>query len=286
MAARAFERDRYLSALLAPVDARPGLIAIAAFAGEVARIPATVSEPMIGAIRLQWWRDQVEAMGGAHTASMGRAGGVKSGHPIADALAQAVSPHRQPVGLLTAYIDAQDLGLGAEPPEDDHALAQHLIKTEGALFELALNVLGGAAAVERARPLLGDAARAYGLTRLLVELPAFTAEGRTLLPASRLAAAGLTAEALYARGDAVEMAVAPVARHIADEARRHLALAVRQFRTSPTGRERLALLPLATVVPTLRAVNGMAAQALSCPADILPLTRIMRLSWTYMTGRL
>ena len=52
-AARSLEPDRYLSALLAPLAAREDLITLAAFLGEAARVPAIVSEPMIGEIRLQ-----------------------------------------------------------------------------------------------------------------------------------------------------------------------------------------------------------------------------------------
>ena len=41
-AARSLDRDRYLAALLSPRSARSDLIALAAFMGEVARIPLTV----------------------------------------------------------------------------------------------------------------------------------------------------------------------------------------------------------------------------------------------------
>ena len=76
------EPDRYLAATLAARPVRPALAAIAAFASELARIPATVSEPTLGDIRLQWWRDTLAA----GRASQRR---VLSGHPIADALVEA-----------------------------------------------------------------------------------------------------------------------------------------------------------------------------------------------------
>ena len=57
LAARAYERDRYLAALLSPAARRDDLLVLAAFAGDVGRIASSVSEPMMGAIRLQWWRD-------------------------------------------------------------------------------------------------------------------------------------------------------------------------------------------------------------------------------------
>ena len=45
-AARAQEPDRYLSALYAPEPARSRLVALAAFQAEIARIPASVREPL------------------------------------------------------------------------------------------------------------------------------------------------------------------------------------------------------------------------------------------------
>src|ERR1700750_1068527 len=58
---RGADPDRYFSALLAPQPARPFLFALYAFNHEVARVAETVREPMLGAIRLEWWRETVEA---------------------------------------------------------------------------------------------------------------------------------------------------------------------------------------------------------------------------------
>ncbi len=48
----------------APAAARPPLFALYAFNHEVARIAETVREPMLGAIRLEWWRETVEQAAG------------------------------------------------------------------------------------------------------------------------------------------------------------------------------------------------------------------------------
>ena len=60
---RRVDYDRYLTALFAPPPARERLFALYAFNHEIAKVRETVSEPMIGQIRLQWWR---EAIGGIH----------------------------------------------------------------------------------------------------------------------------------------------------------------------------------------------------------------------------
>ena len=53
------DSDRYLTALFAAAALRADLFALYAFNVEVARGREAVSEPMLGHIRLQWWRDAI-----------------------------------------------------------------------------------------------------------------------------------------------------------------------------------------------------------------------------------
>ena len=87
---RLHDPDRYLTARLAPKPSRPALITLYAFNAELARICDAVSEPALGEIRLQWWRD---ALDGADT-------DVKTGAPLADALMQTIRAHELPKPLL------------------------------------------------------------------------------------------------------------------------------------------------------------------------------------------
>src|SRR5581483_4773128 len=82
--ARAGEPDRYLAALLAPAAARAHLLALAAFSSELGRVASAVTrEPLMGEIRLQWWRDALEP----------GASGEPTGNPVADAVRTAVTAH-------------------------------------------------------------------------------------------------------------------------------------------------------------------------------------------------
>jgi phytoene synthase len=271
LAARAHERDRYLSALLAPRAVRDDLIALAAFAGEIARIPAVVHEPLVGEIRFQWWRDALEALGR----------GEKSGHPIADAVGAARMRHRLPQGLLHGVIDAHTVGLYEEPLPDDPALWSFLAKTEGAMFGLGLSILGrNDASFQRAADAAG---RAYGLARVLVELPALWSQGRTLLPESRLHAAGLSLA--DAKAGAAAARLRPVVRDLAEEAREQLAKAREGWRRLAVA-GRAALLPLALVEPYLRALERPGRDLLREPVDILPLRRVWQLWWARRSGSL
>ncbi len=127
-AARAHAFDLYLSALLAPASARDDLIVLAAFEGEIDRIPHVVSEPLLADIRLQWWRDVI--------ASAGKADG--TGNPIADALADVIARRGLDGDGLIASIDAR-------APRDAAAEAtpagQRLLATDAAAMHRALRVL-------------------------------------------------------------------------------------------------------------------------------------------------
>ncbi len=52
--------DRCRAAMFAEPDVRAALLTLYAFHYELAKIPELVSEPMMGAIRYQWWRDAVD----------------------------------------------------------------------------------------------------------------------------------------------------------------------------------------------------------------------------------
>ena len=58
---RDFDNDRFLASLFADDAVREDLFALYAFNLEVARTRERVSEPMLGQIRLQWWRELIEA---------------------------------------------------------------------------------------------------------------------------------------------------------------------------------------------------------------------------------
>jgi len=58
---RRHDRDRYQTALFAPADRREAMFALYAFNYEIARVREIVTQPMLGQIRLQWWREIVDA---------------------------------------------------------------------------------------------------------------------------------------------------------------------------------------------------------------------------------
>ncbi len=149
-AVEAHDHDRWLAALFAPDARRPALLALYAFNLEVARVRETVREPMLGEIRLQWWRETLEAC----------AEGRPREQPVARALARHVGDAAA-WARLQAIIDARAADLEAGPPPD---LVAYAAGTAGNLAEAAAIVLG------RGEPATLAAARAAGTAQALVGL--------------------------------------------------------------------------------------------------------------------
>jgi phytoene synthase len=207
---RRMDHDRFLTALLAPAAARPKLIALYAFNAEIARVRETVSEAMLGRIRLQWWREAVEALGQ----------GEVRGHEAAQGLAAAFGRDGIDAAWLTALIDARECDLDDEPLADMAALKTYGEATSSRLMMLAAAALAPDEAA-RAAARIRAAGIAYALTGLLRALPLHASQGRLYLPLDLLGRHNVDPHEIFA-GEASEGLTA-IIHAVADEARRHLA---------------------------------------------------------------
>lgn len=263
--ARAGDPDRALAALFAPRVPRADLLALCAFNVELARVAEQVSEPELGAIRLQWWR---EALDRAAT-------GEATGHPVADALGEALRRHAFSPGRIAALIDARAFDVATKIMPDWNALETYLRDTAGALFALGAESLG--ARGPSLEPASSQAGLAYGLTGLMRALPIHAAGGRVYLPADALARQGTSPEAVLAgrTDDGLRAVLAELrqkAKDAMDEARRQVAKL-----DAPT---QTAFLPLCLVDPYLAALTKSSGDPLREVANINPLYRLWRMaSW-------
>ena len=260
--ARDGDPDRYASALFAPRPAREPLCALYAFNVELARSAEQVSEPQLGEIRLQWWRDALER------ATAGEA----TGHPVADAVGSAVRRYALSRDSLAGLIDARSFDVSVKIMPDAAALDDYLCKTAGAIFRLAAEVAAPhrTAGIE---PAVRAAGIAYGLTGLMRALPVHASLGRVDLPAETLRSHGTSPEQVLAgqasKGLAEVLAeFRETARVALKSARAHVAALPREARK--------AFLPLALVDPYLSALRKV--DPLRQVAEINPLYRLWRLS--------
>jgi phytoene synthase len=180
---REHDPDRYIASLYAPEALRPGLFALYAFSHEIARVREQVSEPLPGEVRLQWWRDVLEAGPDAPA----------PGHPVAQALLDTVRRFRLPIGPLSGLIEARVFDLYDDPMPSLSDLEGYAGETASALIRLACLVLGqgrdpgGATAA-------GHAGVAYALCGLMRAFPWHAARGQVYLPADLLGRNGVTRE--------------------------------------------------------------------------------------------
>ncbi len=217
---RRHDRDRYQTALFAPADRREALFALYAFNYEIARVREAVTQPMLGQIRLQWWR---EAIAAAYAGAQPRQHVV--GEPLA-AVIRDFAPTRRHVERM---IDTRERDLADEPPATLAALEDYAEGTSATLLYLVLDVLG------EGHPAAHAAAREvgilYALAGLLRAMPFHARAGRCYIPAEVARRTGLD-PADYA-GLRASPALRRAVAAIADAAAAHLAAARQRRRELP-----------------------------------------------------
>lgn len=157
---------RFEAAMFAPEHRREDLFALIALNVELSRIPESVSEPMLGEIRLQWWDDAIAALFD---------GGAVTGHEVIAALAQPITEKRLAIDNLIDLIDARRLTLSDEAMDKPEVLDRLITQTGGALSALQVAALGGDKAAQHAA---ADAGWAEGAGRLIAALPTMLGSGQ------------------------------------------------------------------------------------------------------------
>lgn len=187
---RRIDPDRWLSSrFIADPGERADVIAIYAYDHELARAPRVASNPLLGEIRLTWWREALDEI------FEGRA--VRR-HPTAQAVAGAVARRGLARGPLEAMIDARYRELDGEPLSVAEAL-EWARETAGRAAEAAVAVLDPKADAEQAI----DGAAAWALARRAAERPELAKAYAQLLSEGRRGAAQLSAAAFPAVAHAV-----------------------------------------------------------------------------------
>lgn len=236
--ARLREPDRYLAALLAPRAVRTDLVALAAYSAELLHARDIVRDPMIGEIRLQWWRDALQVL----------ARGERTANPVADALGAAMLRHNLAPALLQVPIEARSRELqaiaGADASSDVIGA-----DAEAALFKAALSILT-LPVLATSDAACADAGVAYSIAR----------QGNSARLAM-LAQSGRSIEGMQAIRNRAREALAAVRGRVGELGSRAL----------------VAFLPLVMVEPYLRAQEQGNADQSGHLAYVTPLRRTWRI---------
>lgn len=181
-----YDYDRWLCSLFTGAEQREALYALISFNIELSRIRETVSEPMLGDIRLQWWREAVSSLENA----------MIKRHPVVEALHQA--HHQKPLDftLMRAMIDTRSKDLDPTPMESDADLIAYADGTGGALQQMIIRMLG-AAAGSPADEAAKRAGRAFALTGILRAIPFHLQHDLVLIPTTRLEGVGASRNTIF-----------------------------------------------------------------------------------------
>ena len=246
---RHHDRDRFQTVLFAPAARREALFALYAFNYEIARARETVTEPALGRIRLEWWRENVAGL---------YAEGPLRRHPVIEALAAAVRGHGLSRAHLDRLIDGREADFDDRPPADIADLEDYAEGTSSSLVLLALEVLGVGhpAALEAGR----HVGVAYALAGLLRTLALRGSGARPIIPADIAARHGLDPDgAAPLQGSP---ALAAAVDEIAATARAHLQSA-RALRFGVPRAALPALLPAVIAGRSLRRLDRAHCDPLS-----------------------
>jgi phytoene synthase len=178
---RRHDPDRYFSALFAPAELRPHLLTLYAFNHEIARVAETVRQPLMGEIKLEWWRETLQ----------GARDGTPRNHVVARALAELLAVRQLPAELFDALFEARRFDSSDETFADWTALETYCDATSGNLMRLAASLLDGR---DDGDALAREAGIAYAMAGLIRALPFHAARHKVYLPQDLLAAVGLSPE--------------------------------------------------------------------------------------------
>ncbi|MGQ0527610.1 MAG: phytoene/squalene synthase family protein [Alphaproteobacteria bacterium] len=166
---REHDPDRFLLSLMAPASAREALWALFAFNYEIARARETVSEPLLGRIRLQWWREALQRI---------YEDIAPPEHPIVTELAWAISLYNLPMVDFETLIAVREFDMEDKPHGDAQSFLDYADKTSTPLTKLCMRVIGG----DPDHPSVKIVSVNYALAGLLRAAPFHESQGRRFMP--------------------------------------------------------------------------------------------------------
>lgn len=181
--ARLFDYDRYLCSLFAPQNKQAYLWAILAFHSEIAEIKNKIQEPMMGQIRLQWWRDRLNQYPNWQTTP----------HPVLTELAPAIAASQLPLALFHQLIDAHETDFDPHPFPDDQAFKNDSRETNLPVLKLLAQILK----LDDSGPdFLDSLALAWGMINLWRSIPSAVQKGSCPIPLTWLKTVELSPETI------------------------------------------------------------------------------------------
>jgi len=146
------------------------VFAVRAFNVELARIQDIVSDPNIGRMRLQFWRDSLDNIYQGNPPQQ----------PVALELAEATTEHKLTKRWFSRLMDGRDQNLNDRPYETINALEEHGENTVSSVLYLILECLG--VKDVQADHTASHLGKAIGVVTLLRATPYHGSKGKVYIP--------------------------------------------------------------------------------------------------------
>lgn len=179
--------DRYVAGLLAPETCQGAIFALYALQCELAKTRTVVTEPLLGKIRLQWWRDEID--------KIYQGQGVE--HPILSPLAKASQECHVPQKFFDQLLAAYEADLEEDLFETKAAFFTFVTDKESPVFAVEMCFRQGNAdwiSQNDHLDLCVRAGKIWGGLSALRSFPVVKGEARFILPLEVAQTAGLDFE--------------------------------------------------------------------------------------------
>ncbi len=161
----------HLAISIMPKNIQTSIYVLYSFFAELESLPTLVSEPMLGEIRCQWWRDIITES--------------RAESPLAEALLQAIDVHQWPKQTLLNMIDAKIFDLYANPMENTGSFEAYAGHTHSALLQLTANSINASAA-KSFNDISGHLGVAYCVAKNLLYFKRHQSSGQSYIPSDIL----------------------------------------------------------------------------------------------------
>ena len=250
--------DRYLSTLFLPSDIRRDVYALYAFDAEISHIRSMIKEPMMGEIRLQWWRDIIG----------GDRAGEANNNPVAAELLRAIATNNLPTMGFDNYLKAKVFDLYNDPMPDTGTFEGYAGETASFLFHQTASIIARSTGVAIAGELAecaGHAGVSWTIVDVLKNLPIHRSRHQCFVSGDILAKTGVTLDEYFLVEN--EKLMVSMIEELILEARHHQHKFREHFAELPL--ELMpAFLPMCLVSPYLARFDIMAKNAAQIPVDI------------------
>ena len=171
--AKDHDYDRYLCTLYAGSKYRATIMTLLAFNYELGKIRETISEQMIGDIKLAWWREAIEGL---------YEGQVRS-HYILKSMKKVIEKSNLPKKILLEMVEAREVDFIETPMDNISDLKSYALKTGGNLAKISA-IAGDAKEKEQQSAYLTGGV--WALVGILRAVQFQAMQNHTLLPLDEL----------------------------------------------------------------------------------------------------